>query len=64
MLCGLFKNDGWTFDFVIDNRLVCSKEYLGHKVEKSCVGKYLEKSLLEFPYNKEVFIFMQTLMIA
>ena len=44
MLCSLFKNDGWTFDFVIDNRLVCSKEYLGHKVEKNCVGKYFEKS--------------------
>ena len=45
MLCGLFKNDPWTFDFVIDNRLVCSKEYLGHKVEKNCVGKYFEKSV-------------------
>ena len=63
MLCGLFKNDPWTFDFMIDNRLVCSKEYLRHKVEKNCVGKYFEKSF-EFPYNKEVFVFMRTLMIA
>ena len=44
MLRGLFKNDPWTFDFVINNRLVCSKEQLGHKVEKNCVGKYFEKT--------------------